>query len=247
MLSFYLVPSVDFSDLIYYNMELYQMVHFLKAVGRDMLEHCSLFSGVEERLLAEVTESADRLTVPRGETIYSPHRFRRSLGLLLEGRVQVRREALLVSTLSPGDLFGAAALFNEREDYPTTLTALADCSLLLIPQEAVRCLLRESGAFAENYVTYLSGRIQFLSARLNAVSANTAEEKLISYLISADGGAGQVTISATQLSQRLGVGRATLYRAFQTLEDSGVIARQGKSIRLLNYNDKKGTCDHETQ
>lgn len=211
------------------------------------MERYGLFSGVEERLLEEAAGSADWLTVARGETIYSPQRFRRSLGLLLEGRVQVRREALLVSTLSAGDLFGAAALFHDREDYPTTLTALADCSLALIPEETVRGLLRSSGAFAENYVTYLSGRIQFLSARLNAVSANTAEEKLISYLMSAGGGSGEVTISATQLSQRLGMGRATLYRAFRALEESGVIARQGKSIRLLHHNDKKGTCDHETQ
>lgn len=217
---------------------------------RHILEQFGLFSGVEERLLTETMESADRLTVPRGETIYSPHRFRRSLGLLLEGRVEVRRDALLVSTLSAGDLFGAAALFNDREDYPTTLTALSDCSLLLIGQETVCRLLRSSGAFAENYVTYLSGRIQFLSARLDAVSAGTAEEKLIRYLLSARDETGRVTISATQLSQRLGVGRATLYRAFGTLEASGVIARQGKSICLLDLsqkNQKKGTCDHETQ
>lgn len=207
---------------------------------RERIKGFRLFSGVEDSAVDGLIAAADRLAAARGETIYSPHRFRRSLGLLIEGRVQVRREALLVSTLSAGDLFGAAALFNDREDYPTTLTALTDCSVLLVPQEAVRRLLHDSGAFAENYVTYLSGRIQFLSARLDAVSAGTAEEKLIRYLLSARDEAGEVAISATQLSQRIGMGRATLYRAFAALEASGVIVRQGKSIRLLESNNKKG-------
>ena len=94
-------------------------------------------------------------------------------------------------------------------------------------------LLRESPDFAENYVRYLSGRIQFLSGRLDAVSAVGAEGKLAQYLLSADNGTGQVTISATQLSARIGIGRATLYRAFETLEGEGAIAREGKVIRIL--------------
>ena len=79
------------------------------------------------------------------------------------------------------------------------------------------------------------------------MSAGSAEGKLMRYLQSAADGTGQVTISATQLSQRLGVGRATLYRAFQTLEESGAIAREGKSIQLLHENVKKGSHNHETQ
>jgi CRP-like cAMP-binding protein len=197
------------------------------------LEGHALFAGVEPDLLAATARAAQGLTVAKGETIYSPQRFRRSLGILLQGRVEVRRESLLVGALSAGDLFGAAALFGRGEDYPTTLTARSDCALVLIPQEEVRRLLRTSGAFAENYVTYLSGRIQFLSARLDAVSADRAEEKLLRYLRSAQDPAGRVTISATQLSQRLGVGRATLYRAFQTLEESGAIAREGRTIYVL--------------
>ena len=109
-----------------------------------------------------------------------------------------------MSTLSEGDVFGAAALFNRNPDYPTTLTALTPCRVLLLPQEAVRRLLRESPAFAEDYVTYLSQRIQFLSARLDAVSASTAEGKLSQFLRNADDGSGELSISATRLSTSLG-------------------------------------------
>ena len=203
----------------------------------------ALFSGVDGPLLERLLDSAETCRVPRGEAIYSPHSFRRCLGVLLSGRVRVSKDALVVSTLRAGDVFGAAALFTGCEDYATTLTALTDCALVLMPQESVAELLRSSPAFAENYVRYLSGRIQFLSARLDAVSAGSARQKLAQYLLSAAGEGGEVVLSATQLSARLGVGRASLYRAFEALEGEQAILREGKVIRILCR--KKLSANHE--
>jgi CRP-like cAMP-binding protein len=192
-----------------------------------------LFDGVDSGALSRACEGAERLTSERGETIYTPHRFRRCLGVLLSGSVQVSKQELVMSTLNTGDLFGAAALFTDSPSYATTLTALSDCVLVLLPQESVSRLLEESSVFARNYVRYLSERIQFLSRRLDAVSADTAQGKLGQYLLTNADETNQLTLSATQLSQRLGMGRATLYRAFEALEQDGAICREGKTIRIL--------------
>lgn len=192
-----------------------------------------LFRRVVPEQLAEVLSAASVASVSRGETVYDRTRFRRCLGLLLNGELQVRKDALLISTLRQGEVFGAAALFGGGEEYPTTLIALSDCRLLLIPQETVGWLIRSSGEFAEDYAAYLSGRIRFLSARLDALSADRGEGKLARYLLTAGHGGG-VTQSATQLCQRIGVGRATLYRAFELLEADGTIRREGKTIHVLD-------------
>lgn len=211
---------------------------------REQLERHPLFQGVEPEQLDRALSGTDVTCISRGETVYDRLRFRRCLGVILEGELTVRKESLLVSTLRPGDVFGAAALFNEQEDYPTTLTARSDCRLLLIPQEAVRRLIGAGGAFAENYVSYLSGRIRFLSDRLDTLSADGGEGKLVSYLLSAANEDGALTISATQLSQRIGVGRATLYRAFESLEQENVIARNGKTIQILDVKKLHALCEH---
>lgn len=209
----------------------------------EQLKQHVLFRRVEPELLELTLKHADMVCISRGETAYDRQRFRRCLGVVLEGTLAVRKESLLVSTLQPGDVFGAAALFNEEEEYPTTLTARSDCRLLLIPQERVGELIRNSGAFAENYVSYLSGRIRFLSNRLDTVSAERGEGKLASYLLSGADESGTVTLSATQLSQRLGVGRATLYRAFEVLEREEAILREGKTIRIVDVNKLHGLCE----
>lgn len=191
-----------------------------------------LFARVDAPLWAGTLEESTLLRVDKGDAVYAPGQFYRCLGVILKGKVEVRREALLMSILAEGDVFGAAALFADAGGYPTTLTALTPCRMLLIPQESVRRLIRTCGPFAEDYTAYLSGRIQFLSQRLEAVSTPSAEGKLARYLLSAQVD-GAVTLSATQLCQRLGMGRATLYRAFEALEGAGAIARAGKTIRIL--------------
>ena len=80
----------------------------------------------------------------------------------------------IMSVLEPGDLFGAAALFNDRADYATTLTARAPCRVLLLPQALVEELMGRFPEVGRNYVAYLSGRICFLSGKIDALTAGSA-------------------------------------------------------------------------
>ena len=103
-----------------------------------------LLGRIDPPLWAWTLEASDLLTVARGGVVYGPGRFRRCLGVVLRGRIEVRRESILMAALSAGDVFGAAALFNDSPDYPTTLTALSPCQTLLIPETRVRALLRRA-------------------------------------------------------------------------------------------------------
>ena len=102
----------------------------------DLLLRCPLFQACPEALVRDVLArsgcSVEEFS--SGAEIYRPDRFRRCLGLLLSGRVLVTKGSLTVSTLEPGDLFGAAALYNDAPDYATTLTARAPCRVLLPPK-----------------------------------------------------------------------------------------------------------------
>ena len=196
-----------------------------------------LFRGVPaevvERCLAD--GRCVRVRAPRGAVIYAPHDFRRCLGLILSGRVQVSKEDLIVSVLGRGELFGAAALFNEESEYVTTLTARADCDLLFFPQPLVEELLAECPAAGRNYIAYLSGRIRFLSGKIEGLIAGSAERKLAQYLLSRlRGDAVELDCPATGLARRLNVSRASLYRAFDALTAAGAVERRGKTVLVLD-------------
>lgn len=202
----------------------------------ELLEGTFLFRGAPEAARAALTDSrALRQTAAKGTVIYDPSHFRRCLGVVLEGRVQVSKGALIMSVLGRGDLFGAAALFYQRPDYATTLTARTRCRLLLLPQELVEECMERWPQVGRSYVTYLSQRIWFLSEKIDSLTAGTAGRKVAQYLLAhEEDGAVVLDCSATGLAGRLGVSRASLYRALEDLQEQGIIARQRRTIRVLD-------------
>ena len=192
-----------------------------------------LFRGVSEELL-QALAGAEGASLVRFEpgVVYSPRHFRRSLAVVLSGQLQVTKGALAVSVLGPGDLFGAAALYSDEPEFAATVTAKRPSRCLMLEQRLVDRLLAEQGQIRENYLRYLTGRVRFLSGRLQTLAQPGAEGKLARYLLAC--GTGTVTCPATQLCQRLGVSRASLYRAFSALENSGLIIRGGKTITIVD-------------
>ncbi len=198
------------------------------------LASCPLLHGAGETLLQSLLESegAERARFAPGQVVYDPLHFRRCLGVVLSGQLQVTKGSLAVSALGPGDLFGAAALYSDEAEFASTITAKCPSSCLMLEQSLVDRLLAEHGQIRENYLRYLTGRVRFLSGRLQTLAQPGAEGKLARYLLSSGGEA--LSCSATQLCQRLGISRASLYRAFSVLEDSGLIVRKGKTITIVD-------------
>ena len=197
-----------------------------------LLSACPLFRGMERDVPRCLAEEAERAEFQPGQTVYSPRHFRRSLGVVLSGQLQVTKGALAVSALGPGDLFGAAALYSDEAEFASTITAKCPSSCLMLEQSLMDRLLAEQSQIRENYLRYLTGRIRFLSGRLQTLAQPGVEGKLARYLLASGG--GTVTCPATQLCQRLGVSRASLYRAFSVLENSGLILREGKAITIVD-------------
>lgn len=203
----------------------------LKQEELSLLARCPLFRQADGALLRSLTEleGAGLIRFDPG-IVYSPQHFRRSLGVVLSGQLQVTKGALAVSVLEPGDLFGAAALYSDEPEFASTITARGPSRCLMLEQALVDRLLAEHSQIRENYLRYLTGRIRFLSGRLQTLAQPGVEGKLARYLL-ANGGS---SCPATQLCQRLGVSRASLYRAFAALEDNGLIRRAGKTITVID-------------
>ena len=206
---------------------------------RALLGGTFLFRGAPEEAVDAALADVRTLRVQaaRGQVIYDRLHFRRCLGVVVEGAVQVSKGPLIMSVLKRGDLFGAAALFHEQEGYVTTLRACVPCRLLLLPQALVEELMERYPQVARSYVCYLSQRIRFLSGKIDALTAGSTERKLTRYLLAnRRDGAVVLDCSATGLAGRLGVSRASLYRAIDRLTETGSIRRQGRRVTILDEN-----------
>ena len=213
----------------------------LEQQDRNYLGRCPLLRGVPEDGIARLLDEpgAELVSFSGGQVVYSPQHFSRRLGVLLSGSLQVTKGELTVSCLEPGELFGAAALYSDAPQFATTITAKRPSRCLLLPQALVDRLLAEEPSARENYLRYLTGRIRFLSGRLQSLAQPGAEGRLARYLL-ANARSGSLTCPAADLARRLGVSRASLYRAFQTLEAAGLIVRSGKTIAIPSLSALEG-------
>ncbi|MCL2562785.1 MAG: Crp/Fnr family transcriptional regulator [Oscillospiraceae bacterium] len=176
----------------------------------------------------------------RGEAIYDPTHFDRALGLVLSGKIEAAQHAdgrpLTLRLHKTGDVFGAAALFAETSDYPARLTALTQTRVLFFEESLLRDLMAKDAKAAENYIAFLAGRIQFLNHRIQSLTAGNAEALLGNFLLNQAPTDNTITpdIGMAPLARRLGISRASLYRAFDALEQRGYIQKTGKTITILN-------------
>jgi len=177
----------------------------------------------------------------KGQPLSAPGQSDDCLGLILSGRVEVRQQAaerdLILRFLDPGDVFGAAVVFAKESAHVTQLTTLAKTRVVLFSQDLLSELMRRDFTAAENYMAFLTGRIQFLNRRIQSLISGSAEQLLRNFLVRESAGAHMVILdsSLSDLAQRLNISRASLYRAFDALEQGGYIQKTGKKIAILNW------------
>ena len=202
------------------------------------LDQCTLFEGVEiSKVLKEVEGRYSVQHYATNEVVYTRSRFNDSIGIVLEGDIEVYKDeskTVMLNRISVGGFFGAAALFADKKEYVSVLVAKGSCSVMLIPFEEFKDLLASNSFVALNYIRFLSGRIEFLNKKIDEFTAPDTSEKLSRYLLDKSVCVEGKTIckvkSMVELSKRLNMGRASLYRSFEELERQKIISRDGKNI-----------------
>lgn len=202
------------------------------------LSRCALFDGVEvEKIFEIIGEDYDINHYSNNETVYTRSRFNDSIGIVLDGRVEVYKDetkTVMLNRIGEGGFFGAAALFADKKEYVSVIFAKGSCTVLLIPFEQFKNILAANSVFAVNYIKFLSGRIEFLNKKIDEFTAPDACEKLSRYLLDKSTEINGKFIcqvkSMVELSKILNMGRASLYRSFDELEQEKIITREGKII-----------------
>lgn len=202
-----------------------------------------LFKCAAESLVTKIASSEDceERRYVKGDVVYDRHSFKRSLGIILEGSIRVTKEnadskLMLMSTLYKGAIFGAAAIFNDAGEYATKLTALEDCRVAFFPQRLIERTVQREPEIAQNYIRYLSERILFLNRKIFFLTAGTAEQRLANFASEnlSTTTATALPMSMTELAAALNTSRASLYRALDTLTESGALSKEGKMLRIAD-------------
>ena len=209
--------------------------------NRDHIPSAShpLIQGIEPTLWEELTACGQCIVSQFGvgEFICSPENHAKGLHILLRGSATAYtphpNKKVMLRTFSCGAVFGISDWYGEERTEMSRIQADEPCEVLTILPMAMRRLLDESQPFREHYISFLTGRIRFLNQKIGYLTAGSAEFKLSHYLLSLSECQSVILpISMSALAEMLDLGRASLYRAFDTLSADGFISKQGKTITL---------------
>ena len=198
---------------------------------KDMKEKAlnSVFSEMEHRI-----ESFSK-----GEVIFSKDSYQKSVGFIMDGSCEVERqradgEKISLNRLSKYSSFGILSLFCEGAEYPTEIIAAKETTVLFISGKDLITILKKYPTVSMNVITFLADRIAFLNQKVATFTEKSTVEKLASYLTDKRRVSGdEIAISRTKIAKELGIGRASLYRGLDGLEDQGLIRTEQKKIIII--------------
>lgn len=201
-----------------------------------------LFAGVfadEAALVAEAAEGGYVTAVfAPGDAIV--HASSRWMALVLRGRARVYSadpaRQVLLRPIGVGDMVGVAQMFAVEAPPMSRMFADGETALLILEEAAVRRLLDRSPRFRDNCLAFLADRVAFLNRKITMVTAGSAERRLALTLDEMAGEADSFTLSTSisTLADALDIGRASLYRALETLEHDGFLIRTGRRFTLCD-------------
>lgn len=210
---------------------------FMTSRDREVFSKNKLFSKFD---IDRFKDRMEIVSANKGKTLMTQKHFSRCLALILKGNASVTKIGLnghktVINRLSEGDVFGMASLFYEEAEYPSEITAESALRLAVFPKDAVEEAFATSPEFAKAYVTLLSEKILFLNKKISAFSEGDASEKVLRWVLTMANGENEFVLpcSVSKLSQMLGIGRASVYRAFDILQTRGIISREDKKIVIL--------------
>lgn len=202
----------------------------------EILERALKRSAIFEGLTAEQARAIPgwfTKEFKRGELISECQNGVYCVGLMIKGSAEVSPNCQSsVSILSGGGEFGICNIFVS-EDMPTVLVAKTSCKVGFIPKDNFAQLLGTDSVLMYRYVRLCNRKMIYLAEKLRMLSIPDALGRLAFWLVRSDDFPDvRLNMTKDDLAKRLGISRASLFRAIASLEKEGIIRSVGDRILI---------------
>ncbi len=212
------------------------------AVKAMMLRASSVFNGISAAGLQILAQVAMWREYEAGEPLFHQDGVADGFFVLVDGSITVYRTGLdgrqqiLHVFEDAGEVCGEVPVF-EGGSYPASADAAGNVRALYLPRAGFLEVTRRHPEILLEMLAVLSRRLRRFvglidDLSLKDVSARLAKSLLV-YSTDVHDDAFELTISKGMLASRLGTIAETLSRTLRKLQQAGVIAVEGRTIRIL--------------
>ena len=202
-----------------------------------------MFRELSAEQIARISEHSQLIDFPKSTSVFNRGDAAVGLYILLEGQLKLgvtspQGTEKIISIVTPGESFGEAILFLERQ-FPVYAQAILDSQVLLVPKNLIFSMLDNDPLFARKMLAGLSVRMHQLVQDIEMLSLQSCTQRFIGYLlqISADAPDGsKITLptSKTTIASLLNLTPETLSRTLAKLQQLELIEVNGKDVSITD-------------
>lgn len=168
----------------------------------------------------------------KSSIIYLQNEKCESLDVILKGVITIQKidqdgKILTINDFLCGEVLGENLLFSASSNYPMTVTAKTDCTLLHLENSLVLKLCQKSECFLKSFLMSLSGKTLILSNKIKSLTMKTIRQYIIEFLLfeyySQKSTKIRLTMSKKDLAEKLGIQRSSLSRELNKMRSDGLV------------------------
>jgi CRP/FNR family transcriptional regulator, dissimilatory nitrate respiration regulator len=209
------------------------------------MQKLALFQGVPAEKLKALAERALYRTYKASEILIGEKDPARTFYVVVTGQVKLYKisaegKEQTLNLLGPGEPFGMCTAFA-IESFPANVMALEESGILLIPGPVMEAIAMKEPRLLLNIIRLLSDRLKESMILIESLALKEIPQRIASFLIHAltregEQGVNQLELKVTQreLAKILGATPEALSRALRKMSNAGVLAVDGRSIRILD-------------
>jgi CRP-like cAMP-binding protein len=165
-------------------------------------------------------------------------------GFLSIGKISVTGSRIVIGTVSEGELFGETAAFANDREWPATVEASTDCTVMFIEPGSITgscsAACEWHRTLQENMLGILASKALALTQRIRYMAIKGLKAKVCTYLynlhLEQNTDFVKVPMKKVELAQLFNVERPSLSRAMINLREEGVIDFDGRTVKICDYN-----------
>ena len=202
----------------------------------SLLKHAPLFQGFDADDLAVLARDCQAQRVARHAFVFNRGDHADGFYVVAVGAVKLvlpgpHGHRKVIEFFGPGQCFGEPFMFINRP-YAADAQAMEDSLLVRIGKSAIDAALDVHPHLARQMLSGLSARLHTLMCDIETVKLQSANERLVSYLLSLPRKFDRTRFpcSKSLVASKLGLAPATLSRVLRQLIREGLILVEGRDV-----------------
>lgn len=205
-----------------------------------------MLNRIKPETLEKIRNASQEIKLPKGEMLFHEGKIPTHLYFVMSGKLKLyttdqNGREQIIHLAAANDIMGYRAILG-GDSFSCSAAALEDSTVLVVPKATFLNILDTDADFSFAVIRLLTEELRHAEHHLAGLARKSVRARLAGVLLvlgdkfgfEADGETIAVSLSREEIAGLMGTATETAIRILNSLRDEGLVATNGRKIRLVN-------------